>query len=115
MFSKNLHNHGDERSFSRQSKRLQELSECLIYPQSPEIKGFYKRFENAKVLLIGDVLSDHVLAEVRVFPKEPAHLHRVGRFREKTVLLEVFYTLAGFHVELLRPGGQQLLLMLDRH
>jgi hypothetical protein len=39
-------------------------------PQTPEVKGHDKGLENVQILLVGDVLAYHVLAQVWVFPRK---------------------------------------------
>ena len=58
------------------------LPERFIDPHRPEVKGLDKGLEDVEVLLVGDVLPDHVLAEVRVLPEEGGHLPRVRRLRQ---------------------------------
>ena len=57
-----------------------DLSQRLVNSLGSKVERLDKSIENGQILLVGDVLADHVLVQMGVFTEKMRHLPRVGRF-----------------------------------
>lgn len=115
MIGKVFHYKENQRSLAGQPERFQIQPECLVDRQPSKVERFHKHFQYfaLDVLLLADILTDHLLIQSGVFPQEVGNLQWIQRATQYAILLQEKDTFLRPLIEQIRPLGEQSFLLFD--